>query len=53
MSVQGGPVLNVNNSPIHSQLKNKLTYIMSFSSKVLPKENAVLKFKKYYCSQFS
>jgi len=30
-AIQGGPVLNVNKSPIHSQLKNKLICIMSFS----------------------
>jgi len=29
--IQGGPVLNVNNSPFDSPSKNKLTYIMSFS----------------------
>jgi len=29
--IQGGSVLNVNNSPIDSSSKNKLTYIMSFS----------------------
>jgi len=31
-NLQGGPVLNVNNSPIHSQLKNKLSFIMSSAS---------------------
>jgi len=36
--IQGAPVLNVNNSPVHSQLKNKLTCIMSFSWKMLSKD---------------
>jgi len=37
--LQGGPVLNVNNSPIDSPSKDKFTCIMSFSSRMLPKED--------------
>jgi len=31
LNIQGGPVLNVNNPPMDSQSKNKLTCIMSVS----------------------
>jgi len=40
--IQGGPVLNVINSPIDSPSKNKLTYIMSFACRTLPKEDTDL-----------
>jgi len=40
--IQGGRVLNVNNSPFHSPVKSKLTCIMWFSWKMLPKKNSVL-----------